>query len=107
MHINIVAFVSDEQKVGTPFEGRWVSDVSPEELEKVYQDFEPDVKHLLKVDIWSCCLRCLRLMSIFSQCTEKLSRWALHVVNELPLFTCDRVALIGDAVRVYLLARII
>ncbi|KAG2130017.1 hypothetical protein BD769DRAFT_1666951 [Suillus cothurnatus] len=78
MHINIVAFVSDEQKVGTPFEGRWVSDVSPEELEKVYQDFEPDVKHLLK-------------------CTEKLSRWALHVVNELPLFTCDRVALIGDA----------
>lgn len=77
-HINIVAFVSDEQKAGTPFEGHWASDVSPEELEEAYQDFEPDVKHLLK-------------------CAEKPSRWALHVVNELPLFTCDRVALIGDA----------
>jgi len=34
----------------------------------------------------------------FSQCFEKPSRWALHVVNDLPLFTWDRVALIGDAV---------
>lgn len=76
--INIVAFVSDEQKAGTPFEGHWVADASPEELEEAYQDFEPDVKCLLK-------------------CAEKPSRWALHVVNELPLFTYGRVALIGDA----------
>ncbi|KAG2035547.1 hypothetical protein BDR03DRAFT_1012407 [Suillus americanus] len=76
--INVAAYASDEQKAGTPFEGHWVSDVSLEEVEEAYQDFEPDAKRLLN-------------------CFEKPSRWALHVVNELPLFTCDRVALIGDA----------
>ncbi|KAG2131627.1 hypothetical protein DEU56DRAFT_452975 [Suillus clintonianus] len=76
--INVVALVADEQKAGTPFEGHWVSDVSPEEVQEPYQDFEPDVRNLLK-------------------CVENPSRWALHVVNELPLSTCDRVALIGDA----------
>ncbi|KAG1737520.1 uncharacterized protein EDB91DRAFT_1249644 [Suillus paluster] len=76
--INITAYVSDDQKAGTHFEGRWVSDVSLEEVEKAYEDFEPGVKSLLK-------------------CSENPSRWALHVVNELPLSTCDRVALIGDA----------
>ncbi|KAG1752195.1 hypothetical protein EDB19DRAFT_1903578 [Suillus lakei] len=64
MQINVAAYVSDEQKSGTPFEGHW--------------DFELDAKRLLR-------------------CSENPSRWALHVVNELPLFTCDRVALIGDA----------
>jgi salicylate hydroxylase len=53
-----VAFVSDKQKAGTPFEGRWVSDASPEELEEAYQDFEPDVKCLLKVSLWLCRLSC-------------------------------------------------
>ncbi|KAG1888349.1 hypothetical protein F4604DRAFT_1092037 [Suillus subluteus] len=76
--INVAAYASDERKAGTPFEGHWVSDVSLEEAEEAYQDFEPDAKRLLN-------------------CFEKPSRWALHVVNELPLFTCDRVALIGDA----------
>lgn len=76
--INVAAYASDEQKAGTPFEGHWVSDVSLEEVEEAYQDFEPDAKRLLN-------------------CFEKPSRWALHVVNELPSFTCDRVALIGDA----------
>ncbi|KAG1871764.1 hypothetical protein DFJ58DRAFT_762287 [Suillus subalutaceus] len=76
--INVAAYASDEQKAGTPFEGRWVSDVSLEEVEEAFQDFEPDAKRLLN-------------------CFEKPSRWALHVVNELPLVTCDRVALIGDA----------
>jgi salicylate hydroxylase len=47
--INIVAYVSDEQNAGKPFEGRWVSGVSREELEEVYQDFEPAVKSFLKV----------------------------------------------------------
>ncbi|KAG0704178.1 hypothetical protein DFH29DRAFT_393929 [Suillus ampliporus] len=76
--INVVACVSDEQKAGTHFEGHWVSDASLEEVEEAYQDFEPDAKNLLK-------------------CFENPSRWALHVVNELPLYTCNRVALIGDA----------
>ncbi|OAX36317.1 FAD/NAD(P)-binding domain-containing protein [Rhizopogon vinicolor AM-OR11-026] len=76
--INVVAYVSDKQKAGTPFEGHWVSDVSREEFEEAFQNFEPAVKNLLK-------------------CCENPTRWALHVVNELPLSTCDRVALIGDA----------
>ncbi|KAG2159372.1 uncharacterized protein EDB93DRAFT_1115345 [Suillus bovinus] len=76
--INVVAYVSDEQKIGMPFEGDWVSAVSLEEVLEAYQDFEPDVKHLLN-------------------CLENPSRWALHVVNKLPLFTSDRVALMGDA----------
>lgn len=76
--INVAVYVSDEQKAGTPFEGHWVSDSSLEEVEEVCQNFEPDVQRLLN-------------------CLENPSKWALHVVNELPLFTCDRVVLIGDA----------
>jgi hypothetical protein len=49
--INVAAFVSDKQKAGTPFEGRWVSEVSHEEIEKAYQDFEPAAKSLLKVSL--------------------------------------------------------
>ncbi|KAJ8597074.1 hypothetical protein M405DRAFT_804412 [Rhizopogon salebrosus TDB-379] len=76
--INVAAIISDKQKIGTPFEGRWVSEVSREEVEKAFQDFEPAARNLLK-------------------CFEIPSRWALHVINELPLSACDRVALIGDA----------
>ncbi|OAX33431.1 FAD/NAD(P)-binding domain-containing protein [Rhizopogon vinicolor AM-OR11-026] len=76
--INVVAFISDKKKAGTPFEGRWVSDVSREEVNEAFQNFEPAVKDLIK-------------------CCENPSRWAIHVVNELPLSICDRVALIGDA----------
>ncbi|KAG2076333.1 FAD/NAD(P)-binding domain-containing protein [Suillus decipiens] len=76
--INVVASVTDGKKAGTPFEGRWVSSVSHEEVQEIYRDFEPIVQNLLK-------------------CCENPSRWALHVVNELPLFVYERVALIGDA----------
>ena len=47
--INVEAFVSDKLKAGTPFEGRWVSDGTREELEEAFQNFEPAVKDLLKV----------------------------------------------------------
>ena len=46
-----------------------------------------------------------RPTSISSQCSENPSKWALHVVNELPLSTYGRVALIGDAVRFSLLTK--
>ena len=49
--INFVACVTDEMKAGTPFEGRWVSDVSHEEVEEAFRDFEPAVKSLLKVSL--------------------------------------------------------
>ncbi|KAG1719534.1 hypothetical protein EDD22DRAFT_854920 [Suillus occidentalis] len=57
--------------------GDWVSDLSLEEVKELCQNFKPDVK---------CLLNCLK----------NPSKWALHVVNELPLFTYDRVVLIGD-----------
>ncbi|OAX31983.1 FAD/NAD(P)-binding domain-containing protein [Rhizopogon vinicolor AM-OR11-026] len=76
--IHVSAFISDNRKAGTPFEGRWVSDVPQEEVNEAFQNFEPAVKDLIK-------------------CCENPSRWAIHAVNELPLSICDRVALIGDA----------
>jgi len=44
-----LSYVSDKQKAGTPFEGQLVSDVSPEELDEAFHDFEPSAKSLLKV----------------------------------------------------------
>ncbi|KAG2108427.1 uncharacterized protein F5147DRAFT_652796 [Suillus discolor] len=76
--INVTAYASDEQKTDIPFEGHCVSAVSLEEVVEAYKDFEPDAK---------------RLLDYF----ENPSRWALHVLNELPLFTWDIVALIGAA----------
>jgi len=78
--------------------------VSLEEVEEAYQDFEPDAKRLLNVIFLGRVIYAVT-DGYFSQCFEKPSRWALHVVNELPLFACDRVALIGDAVGFSLLPR--
>jgi salicylate hydroxylase len=103
--INVAAFVSDKQKAGTPFEGRWVSEVSREEIEKAYQDFEPAAKSLLKVSLRAGLNMRIPANLDFLQCFENPSRWALHVTNELPLSACDRVVLIGDAVRFSLLAQ--
>jgi salicylate hydroxylase len=98
----VVAYVTDEEKAGTSFEGHWVSTVSPEEVQESYRDFEPAVKQLLEASLGlysPCCPR----LTIFLQCFENPSRWALQVVNELPLAVYDRVGLIGDAVRFFLL----
>ncbi|KAH7928888.1 FAD/NAD(P)-binding domain-containing protein [Leucogyrophana mollusca] len=76
--INVVGFVSDPQAAGKRFKGHWVTDVLEEELMRSFEDYEPQVQTLL-------------------QCCEKPSRWALHVVNELPLSTSGRVAIMGDA----------
>ncbi|KAH7915887.1 hypothetical protein BJ138DRAFT_1132302 [Hygrophoropsis aurantiaca] len=76
--VNVAAFANDPQKAGTQFEGHWVAEVSEEELKCAYDNFEPHIRQLL-------------------ECCEKPSRWALHVVNELPLWTSGSVTLIGDA----------
>ncbi|KAH7915888.1 hypothetical protein BJ138DRAFT_1169596 [Hygrophoropsis aurantiaca] len=76
--VNVAAFVLDPEKKNTHFEGHWVSDVSEEELQKAFDNFEPYSRQLL-------------------ECCEKPSRWALHVVNELPCSTSGNVALLGDA----------
>lgn len=92
--INVTVYVSDEQKTGIPFEGYWVLAISLEEVVEAYKDFEPDAKRLLNVIFLGA--ESFMLSSIheyFSQCFENPSRWGLHVVNELLLFACDRVAL--------------
>ncbi|KAH7915889.1 hypothetical protein BJ138DRAFT_1122229 [Hygrophoropsis aurantiaca] len=76
--INVVGFVTDPQTAGNPLEGHWVTDVSEEELMRAFKNFEPQVQVLL-------------------QCCEKPSRWALHVVNQVPVCTSARVAILGDA----------
>ncbi|KAH7928890.1 FAD/NAD(P)-binding domain-containing protein [Leucogyrophana mollusca] len=76
--VNVAAFVNDPQLADKPFEGHWVTDVSEEELKGSFESFEPYIRELI-------------------ECIEKPSRWALHVVNELPLSTSGHVALLGDA----------
>jgi len=49
--INIAAVVCDDQKAGTPFEGHWVSDVSREEVNEKFQNFEPAARNILKVSL--------------------------------------------------------
>lgn len=46
-----MAYVTDEEKAGTPFEGHWVSTVSHEEVQKSFRDFEPAVKQLLEASL--------------------------------------------------------
>ncbi|THH08567.1 hypothetical protein EW145_g2622 [Phellinidium pouzarii] len=76
--VNIVAFCSWPDKVGTIFEGKTVEDRSKEELFELYAGWEEEVQQLL-------------------QCIEKPSRWAINALKGLPISTHDRVALLGDA----------
>ncbi|KAF9238917.1 hypothetical protein BU15DRAFT_62188 [Melanogaster broomeanus] len=76
--INVAAVVGDPSLVGTHYEGNWVTDATLDELLGCFDNFEPEVKMLLQ--------RC-----------ENPSRWALHVVKELPFCVRGRVALLGDA----------
>ncbi|KAG2065115.1 hypothetical protein BDR04DRAFT_1175928, partial [Suillus decipiens] len=70
-HINVVAFVSDERKAGTPFEKA--------------VEFH---MYLLKSSTGH--------IRTSNRLCRKSSRWALHAVNELSLITYNRVALISD-----------
>jgi len=76
--INVVAFVADPSLAGTRYEGNWVSDATLDELLDCYENFEPDAKIML-------------------QHCEKPSKWAVHMVNELPFCVRERVAILGDA----------
>ncbi|KAF8424451.1 FAD/NAD(P)-binding domain-containing protein [Boletus edulis BED1] len=76
--INLAALTSNPSLTGTQYEGHWVSDATHDEVVEYFEDFEPDVRTLVKL-------------------CEKPSKWALHVVKPLPFCVRKRVALIGDA----------
>lgn len=46
--INVIAFTSQPEKEGTPFDEPWVVDCSKEEVLDCYSGWEPEVDSLLK-----------------------------------------------------------
>ena len=48
--INAAAVVSDPSLTGAHYEGHWVSDGSRDELVESFDNFEPDMRTLVKVD---------------------------------------------------------
>ncbi|KAN0080154.1 hypothetical protein V8E55_009720 [Tylopilus felleus] len=76
--INVVIFLHNRGAFGTPFKGRWVVDVSEQEVLDQFEDWEVHCRALAK-------------------CVERPSRWALHSLRSLPRYVDGKVALLGDA----------
>ena len=96
--INIAATVSDPSLTGTHYEGHWVSDATRDELVECFDSFEPDVRALVKVSSLHT-EQTGFVQTHMMQLCQKPSKWALHVVKPLPFCVRNRVALIGDSVR--------
>jgi len=52
--INLVAFVTTRGGYGTTYPGKWVREVSPEEMRKCYAGWEPEVQEILNVSRSGC-----------------------------------------------------
>ena len=78
--------------------GRLATDASRDEVVGSFDDFEPEVRALVKVNPLRTLASRASLRNVTQLC-EKPSKWALHVVEPLPFCVRKRVALIGDAVR--------
>ncbi|TFK91603.1 FAD/NAD(P)-binding domain-containing protein [Polyporus arcularius HHB13444] len=76
--VNVVTLASQPQLYGSPYNGPWVTDCSPTEVQECYAGWEPEVQELLK-------------------CIEKPTRWAIHELKPLPFYFTGRVVLLGDA----------
>ncbi|THH30135.1 hypothetical protein EUX98_g4064 [Antrodiella citrinella] len=76
--VNVVATFSNPSKEGTPFEGPWVTDCSPDDVRKEFNGWEPEAEELL-------------------QCVDKATLWAIHYLKPIPFYITARVALLGDA----------
>ncbi|THH21151.1 hypothetical protein EW146_g364 [Bondarzewia mesenterica] len=81
--INFVGFRTVPDGYGKPFEGKWVHDVSAEEVRACYAGFEPEVQALLK-------------------CFDKASAWAIHAMDDVSRCAVGSVAVLGDAVHAML-----
>ncbi|KAF6752054.1 salicylate 1-monooxygenase [Ephemerocybe angulata] len=76
--INFAAFYHQPSKVGTVFEGPWVSHAPKEELQAAYSNYESSVQAWLKF-------------------IDAPSRWAIHTIEKLETYIGDGVVLIGDS----------
>ncbi|RPD59761.1 FAD/NAD(P)-binding domain-containing protein [Lentinus tigrinus ALCF2SS1-6] len=76
--VNVVTFASQPQLYDTPYDGVWVTNCSPAEIQACYAGWEPEVDELLK-------------------CIEKPTKWAIHELKPLPFYFTGRVVLLGDA----------
>ncbi|TFK48371.1 FAD/NAD(P)-binding domain-containing protein [Heliocybe sulcata] len=76
--INLVPFYTVAGGEGTTFEGKWVTDVSKEEVIDSFSNIEEEAQVLTK-------------------CMEKPTRWAIHAMSPLPHYAYGRVAILGDA----------
>ncbi|KAJ3489055.1 hypothetical protein NLI96_g2428 [Meripilus lineatus] len=75
---NVVAFVTEPEREGEPFDDAWISEPSKQDLVDAFEHFEPEVRELL-------------------QKVENPSLWAIHELRPLPFWVSNKVALLGDA----------
>ncbi|KAI0708960.1 FAD/NAD-P-binding domain-containing protein [Cerioporus squamosus] len=76
--VNVVTLASQPQLYGSPYNGPWVTDCSPAEVQECYAGWEPEVQELL-------------------QCIDKPTKWAIHELKPLPFYFTGSVVLLGDA----------
>ncbi|KAI0261374.1 hypothetical protein BC834DRAFT_1008528, partial [Gloeopeniophorella convolvens] len=76
--INFIAFYSIPGAEGTTFEGKWVKDVSVDEVRARFAGWTPDIQ-------------------VMFDCLETASAWAIHIVEDLPHAVDGPVAIVGDA----------
>lgn len=77
--VNFIGYYTVPGGEGTSFDDKWVRDVSVEEVQACYSGFEPEIQALLK-------------------CLDKVSAWAVHIMDDVPKSVDGRVAMMGDAV---------
>ncbi|OJT15222.1 Salicylate hydroxylase [Trametes pubescens] len=76
--LNFVALCREPDGEGTHYVHKWVTEVPQEEVISRFTFWEPEVKQML-------------------ECVINPTRWAIHVVKDLPFAIRGNVALIGDA----------
>ncbi|KAL0955627.1 hypothetical protein HGRIS_001860 [Hohenbuehelia grisea] len=76
--VNVIAQCSDMSKEGTAFEGPWVTEVTTENVARLFSGWDPEV-------------------TVLFNCFESASRWAIHTVKPLEAYVSRRVALLGDS----------
>ncbi|RPD61072.1 FAD/NAD(P)-binding domain-containing protein [Lentinus tigrinus ALCF2SS1-7] len=78
--LNFVAICRTPGGEGTPYPGKWVAEVSRDEILSKFLEWEPEVQQMLEY-------------------VDKPSRWAIHALDCLPfaVSSSGQVALLGDA----------